>query len=127
MSIIFQIMKKELETTSHFFLKRLIQFDTTITRSRQNQFLDQFIKSFSVYYKNIWIPEFPNKGSGFRSIRIHDTHLNPTLKQVSDHCKIPSDVWKKIFPKGLIMNINPNDVYYCYNDATYILYNPQQK
>lgn len=77
-----------------------------------NQFSDYLEKILTSHYENHWHPGKPNKGSGYRCIRIVEAHMDPLVNRAGEKCGLSTEQLTQYLPKEITMWVDPDDVSY---------------
>ncbi|KAG8230450.1 hypothetical protein J437_LFUL014714 [Ladona fulva] len=62
-------------------------------------------------YRDHWFPERPNRGSGYRCLRINGK-MDPVIAQAGESVGLPGPYLHSLFPSELTMWIDPKEVSY---------------
>lgn len=63
-------------------------------------------------YRNHWFPQCPNKGSGYRCIRINHTTMDPVISHAGKVLGIQPQYLRNLFSFELTIWIDPEEVSY---------------
>jgi len=91
------------------FLAKLMQSSGLVTRDCVERFRNTLIHRLRTQYAGHWFPQSPNKGSGYRCIRIN--HISdPVLDSAAKESGISNIL--RFFPNELTLWVDPYDVSY---------------
>jgi len=62
-------------------------------------------------YRNHWFPDKPNRGSGYRCLRMNHK-MDPIIKQAGEECGFSDEEILSLFPRELTVWIDPHEVSY---------------
>lgn len=65
-----------------------------------------------IHYRNHWFPESPDRGSGYRCIRINNQVMDPVLNSAAFESGLNNCNLLKLFPEELTLWIDPSEVSY---------------
>lgn len=96
------------------FLVQLLRLQTAASQLSEGQ-LQMFKKSLTDLlghrYRDHWFPDRPNRGSGYRCIRINGK-IDPVIAQAGLSVGLVPTLLRSLFPKELTMWIDPAEVSY---------------
>lgn len=96
------------------FLVQLLRLQTAASQLSESQ-LQMFKKSLTDLlgnrYRDHWFPDRPNRGSGYRCIRINGK-IDPIIAQAGLSVGLVPTLLRSLFPKELTMWIDPAEVSY---------------
>lgn len=92
------------------FLTKFVQ--VKLSKECIAQFQQKLTERLRSHYQDHWFPESPNKGSGYRCIRINGQVMDPIVDRVAKESGIADSYSQRLFPDELTMWIDPNDVSY---------------
>lgn len=77
---------------------------------KSRAFCDALRVVLSEHFSNHWDPEYPNKGSGYRCIRIHHDRAEPLVDRAAFTSKTPQVL--ELLPSELTLWFDPTNVSY---------------
>lgn len=102
-------------TSAADFLVHLLRIQHKHAKKLNDMQLSRFKGSLTTLltsrYRDHWFPEKPNRGSGFRCIRIN-RKLDPIISQAATAVGLQPASLKDLFPFELTMWIDPEEVSY---------------
>jgi protein Tob/BTG len=104
-------MQFELESASNFIIALIELGKIKIGKERKRKFREEIINVMKRRYRDHWFPEKPDKGSGYRCIRINN-RLDPVLVQACHNCGIDPSTVRSALPTLLTLWVNPFSVSY---------------
>lgn len=120
-------MKIEVNSAADFLMNllRLKKLDPLSVDKLQN-FKGSLESTLVLHYSSHWYPDMPNKGSGFRCIRINGK-IDPLIVRAGKAVGISSTVLRKMLPQELTLWIDPEEVAYRIgeNGSICVLYDSQ--
>jgi len=114
-------MLKEIDNATRFILKMMkVRCSTTDA----DDFGVCLAKVLRHHYTSHWHPEKPNKGSGYRCIRIvtNDNIIDPVLRKAARMSGLTEKKLKETLPPELTMWVDPNAVCYRFGEEGSIDY-----
>lgn len=94
------------------FLVHLLRLQTGQLSERQLElFKSSLTEVLRHRYRNHWFPDRPNRGSGYRCIRINGK-MDPVIAQAGANVGLLPTVLHSLFPSELTMWIDPAEVSY---------------
>jgi len=105
-------MKNELISASNFLTHLVRMSKHNLSEQTLNKFRDCLIEVFRRRFRDHWFPELPNKGSGYRTIRVTTYKIEPMMLQAAEVCFISPNILRQAFNFDLTLWINPTEVYY---------------
>ncbi|XP_062606436.1 protein BTG1-like [Saccostrea cucullata] len=103
-------MKKEVKSAVDF-LAKILRTSKYVNEQQVSIFNESLQNLLCAKYENHWFPSKPNKGSGFRCIRINHSK-DPLILQAGLSCGLSDNVLFSIIPKELTIWVDPFDVSY---------------
>ncbi len=103
-----EVQSAEIETAANF-LTHLVkgQFGASVAE----RFSAAMIRLFHSHFVGHWYPERPERGSGFRCVRINGK-MDPMVDAAGRSCGIESRRFRAAFPCELTLWVDPGDVSY---------------
>ncbi|XP_065845527.1 protein BTG2-like [Oscarella lobularis] len=102
-------MKEEIQCAAHF-LSSLLHRGLS-TREQAERFSNKLQELLSQRFHDHWHPDKPQRGSGFRCIRINHK-LDPLVEEALAYCGLGGPKGNSVLPKELALWIDPKDVSY---------------
>lgn len=103
-------MRLEIRSASDFLMNIL-----RLGRNLDSRLLDVFRGTLEDllrhHYQHHWFPEKPNKGSGYRCIRINHK-MDPILAKAGRACGLQEASLRELFPNELTLWVDPREVSY---------------
>ncbi|XP_076237643.1 protein BTG2 [Calliopsis andreniformis] len=94
------------------FLVHLLRLQTGQLSERQlEMFKSSLTEVLRHRYRDHWFPDRPNRGSGYRCIRINGK-MDPVIAQAGANVGLLPTVLHSLFPSELTMWIDPSEVSY---------------
>lgn len=109
-SIVLWTMKNEVKSAVDF-LANILRTSKHVSEQQVHIFKENLQNLLSSKFENHWFPSKPNKGSGYRCIRINHK-MDPLLLQAGHSCGLNETVIFSIIPKELTIWVDPFDVSY---------------
>lgn len=82
------------------------------TNSEKTNLFKEYLQTLLVnHYQDHWFPDKPNKGSGYRCLRMNHK-MDPLIKLAGENCGFTEEEIATIFPRELTVWIDPHDVSY---------------
>lgn len=107
--LLFNIMMNEV-TSAVNFLSNILK--TNSICSEKTDLFKRYLQNLLVsHYRNHWFPDKPNKGSGYRCLRMNHK-MDPLIKQAGEKCGFTEEEIFSLFPRELTVWIDPHDVSY---------------
>lgn len=103
-------MKNEVKSAVDF-LANILRTSKHVSEQQVHIFKENLQNLLSSKFENHWFPSKPNKGSGYRCIRINHK-MDPLLLQAGHSCGLNETVIFSIIPKELTIWVDPFDVSY---------------
>lgn len=103
-------MKNEVKSAVDF-LAKILRTSKYVSDHQVQIFKENLQNLLSSKFENHWFPSKPNKGSGFRCIRINHK-MDPLILQAGHSCGLSETVILSIIPKELTIWVDPFDVSY---------------
>jgi len=104
-------MRLEIDSASDF-LVQLIKLNNSHVGCKQLElFRNNLVGLLRRRYSQHWFPDFPNKGSGYRCIRINGK-IDPIIGEAGVQSGFSSPILRSLFPSELTMWIDPKEVSY---------------
>uniref|UniRef100_A0A1B6LGI9 Anti-proliferative protein domain-containing protein n=1 Tax=Graphocephala atropunctata TaxID=36148 RepID=A0A1B6LGI9_9HEMI len=118
-------------TSAAEFLVRLLEGQHQVKKLNEAQlalFKGSLINLLKARYHNHWFPEYPNKGSAYRCIRIN-RKMDPIVAQACSATGFSSNCLRALFPHELTLWIDPEEVSYRFgeNGSICVLYEKATK
>uniref|UniRef100_A0A1B6IYM6 Anti-proliferative protein domain-containing protein n=1 Tax=Homalodisca liturata TaxID=320908 RepID=A0A1B6IYM6_9HEMI len=118
-------------TSAAEFLVRLLQGQHQVKQLNEAQlasFKGSLISLLKSRYQNHWFPEYPNRGSAYRCIRIN-TKMDPIVAQACNATGCSANSLRALFPHELTLWIDPEEVSYRFgeNGSICVLYDKETK
>jgi len=93
------------------FVSRLLRTRGCLDENQLQVFKDCLQNSLSERYQHHWFPERPQKGSGYRCIRINH-EMDPLIGRAAHHIGISAEQLFSLLPRELTLWVDPNEVSY---------------
>ncbi|XP_071037101.1 protein BTG2 [Parasteatoda tepidariorum] len=123
-------MREEIHSAANFLtnMMRLKDNVNQIDVNKLEKFRSTLLEMLITKYDDHWFPFNPNKGSGYRCIRINHK-MDPILSKAGVECGFPEEVLKERFPNELTMWVDPREVSYRIgeNGSICVLYEGSEK
>ncbi|KAL3885192.1 hypothetical protein ACJMK2_025283 [Sinanodonta woodiana] len=101
-------MKEEIAAAVVFFT-RLIRQNDSITKEKADEFSDRLSELLLEKFRNHWYADNPNKGQGYRCIRVNPTEpIDPVLKTAATLCGLKYSDLR--LPTELTVWVDPQEV-----------------
>ncbi|KAG5837829.1 protein BTG2-like [Anguilla rostrata] len=98
-------------TAAAGFVSSLLRTRGFLTEQQLQIFSDCLHQALSEHYKDHWFPEKPQKGSGYRCIRINH-EMDPIISKVARRIGLNSHHLYELLPRELTMWVDPYEVSY---------------
>ncbi|KAJ7999490.1 hypothetical protein DPEC_G00194970 [Dallia pectoralis] len=98
-------------TAAATFVSRLVKTRGFLSEHQLREFRDCLQQSLSEHYHNHWFPETPQKGSGYRCIRINH-EMDPIIGRAAGRIGLTSDQLFALLPRELTLWVDPFEVSY---------------
>lgn len=97
-------MKLELNSASDFLMNllRLKKVDPLLDNTQLQNFKGSLESLLAVHYRSHWYPDLPNKGSGYRCIRINGK-MDPLIVQAGIAVGLKPSTLSKMLPAELTL------------------------
>jgi len=92
------------------FLSKFLQ--RKLNKDSLDHFKQALRERLHVHYKDHWFPAVPDRGSGYRCIRINSQVMDPLIYSVVQETGISNINLQKLFPDELTMWVDPKTVSY---------------
>lgn len=93
------------------FVSRLLRTRGCLNENQLQVFKDCLQNSLSERYQHHWFPERPQKGSGFRCIRINH-EMDPLIGRAAKYIGISAEQLFSLLPRELTLWVDPYEVSY---------------
>jgi protein Tob/BTG len=114
-------MKREIEAVVNI-VKSMIKLSNCKLSNKQ---LVKFEKNLKLIlerrFKNHWFPNYPQKSSSFRTIRINDK-IDPVLIEAARASKISTHEINCMFCHSIVILVDPGEVSYSINENMFNVY-----
>mgnify|MGYP003572664852 FL=1 len=80
------------------------------------QFRSVLTKILTSHYENHWHPGKPNKGSGYRCIRIVEHKMDPLVLRAGFECGLNTEQLTSYLPNEITMWVDPEEVSYRFGE-----------
>lgn len=113
-NIILSKMIEEVNFATEFmkkFMKRNL-----LSSEKIDEFVSCLTTTIKNYYLDHWFPDQPNKGNGYRCIRIVSNKVDPLLSKAGRCCGLSDKILLQMFPAEFTMWIDPDEVSYRIGD-----------
>lgn len=117
-------MRIEIYSAADFLCHLLRLQNKGLTESQLDSFRISLANVLRIRYRDHWFPDRPNRGSGYRCLRINGI-MDPVIAQAGDAVGLPGRYLHRLFPTELTMWIDPCEVSYRIgeNGSICVLYN----
>ena len=88
----------------------------SLSDDKIEEFVSHLRKVLQNHYSNHWFPQQPNKGNGYRCLRIVKNKLDPLLSKAGRCCGLSDKTLLEIFPAEFTLWIDPDEVSYRIGD-----------
>lgn len=93
------------------FVSRLLRTRGFLSEHQLQVFRDCLQQSLSDHYQHHWFPDKPQKGSGYRCIRINH-EMDPIIGRAAGRIGLTSDQLFSLLPRELTLWVDPYEVSY---------------
>ncbi|XP_030632751.1 protein BTG2 [Chanos chanos] len=93
------------------FLSRLLKTRGFLSEQQLQVFRDCLKQALSEHYKHHWFPDRPQKGSGYRCIRINH-EMDPIIGKAACRIGLSSEQLFALLPRELTLWVDPYEVSY---------------
>lgn len=105
-------MKKEVSSAVNFLVNLLRSTgNTSLSEEQLIKFKKHACDCLLQHYENHWFPESPQKGSGYRCIRINGK-MDPLIARAGELVGLAASALRALFPSELTMWVDPSEVAY---------------
>jgi protein Tob/BTG len=104
-------MRLEIVSAADFLVQLLRLQAGQLTESQLQMFKSSLTELLRRRYRDHWFPDKPNRGSGYRCIRINGK-MDPVIAQAGINVGLVPTVLHSLFPSELTMWIDPSEVSY---------------
>uniref|UniRef100_A0A4W5R678 B-cell translocation gene 2 n=1 Tax=Hucho hucho TaxID=62062 RepID=A0A4W5R678_9TELE len=98
-------------TAAATFVSRLLRTRGFLSEHQLHDFRDCLQQSLSEHYQNHWFPDRPQKGSGYRCIRMNH-EMDPIIGRAAGRIGLTSDQLFALLPRELTLWVDPFEVSY---------------
>lgn len=121
-------MRLEIYSAADFLCHLLRLHNNGLTESQLENFRMSLANLLRIRYRDHWFPDRPNRGSGYRCLRINGK-MDPVIAQAGAAVGLPGQYLHSLFPSELTMWIDPSEVSYRIgeNGSICVLYNSVQQ
>ncbi|KAL0978095.1 hypothetical protein UPYG_G00165820 [Umbra pygmaea] len=98
-------------TAAATFVSRLVKTRGFLSEHQLREFRDCLQQSLSEHYHDHWFPDKPQKGSGYRCIRINH-EMDPIIGRAAGRIGLTSDQLFALLPRELTLWVDPFEVSY---------------
>ncbi|CAB1354068.1 unnamed protein product [Coregonus sp. 'balchen'] len=98
-------------TAAATFVSRLLRTRGFLSEHQLHDFRDCLQQSLSEHYQNHWFPDRPQKGSGYRCIRMNH-EMDPIIGRAAGRIGLTSDQLFALLPRELTLWVDPYEVSY---------------
>lgn len=102
-------MKPELASAINFIIGHLY---SKLPRRRVDIFAEELEKAMEMKFAGHWYPGYPNKGSGYRSLRVSQTLLDPAIAIAIHESGLHQGDIVSNLPEDLTVWVDPGEVSY---------------
>ncbi|TRY86020.1 hypothetical protein DNTS_029355 [Danionella cerebrum] len=93
------------------FVCRLLRSRGRLSDTQLQEFCDFLAHALSEHYQHHWFPDRPQKGSGYRCIRINH-EMDPLIGRAASHIGLTSRQLFALLPRELTLWVDPYEVSY---------------
>ncbi len=111
-------MRLEVRSVANFLVHLM---GDKLTPNKQERFVRFLTQVLFQRFRDHWMPDKPDKGCGFRCLRIREDHLDPVLEEACHRAQISTKTVKKALPPNLMVWIDPFEVTYRIGDSGCII------
>lgn len=104
-------MRLEIKSAADFLVHLLRLQANKLSAEQLAQFKSSITEELGRRYRDHWFPDRPNRGSGYRCIRINGK-MDPVIAQAGTNVGLLPAVLHRLFPSELTMWIDPSEVSY---------------
>lgn len=104
-------MRLEIKSAADFLVHLLRLQANKLSAEQLAQFKSSITEELGRRYRDHWFPDRPNRGSGYRCIRINGK-MDPVIAQAGSNVGLLPAVLHRLFPSELTMWIDPSEVSY---------------
>ncbi|KAJ8412215.1 hypothetical protein AAFF_G00144820 [Aldrovandia affinis] len=98
-------------TAAAGFVSRLLRTRGLLNEEQLQFFADGLQQTLSEHYQHHWFPDRPQKGSGYRCIRINH-EMDPIISKAAGRTGLSSQELFGLLPKELTLWVDPYEVCY---------------
>ncbi|XP_076123837.1 protein BTG2 [Alosa pseudoharengus] len=98
-------------TAAANFVSRLLRTRGYLSEHQLQVFRDCLQQALSEHYHQHWFPDRPQKGSGYRCIRINH-EMDPIIAKAAHRIGVPSEELFSLLPRELTLWVDPYEVSY---------------
>ncbi|KAJ8260249.1 hypothetical protein GJAV_G00178790 [Gymnothorax javanicus] len=98
-------------TAAASFVSRLLKTTGFLSEQQLQYFSDCLQQALSEHYKHHWFPDRPQKGSGYRCIRINH-EMDPIISKAAGRIGLSSQQLFRLLPRELTLWVDPYEVSY---------------
>lgn len=98
-------------TAAASFVSRLLRTTGFLSEQQLQFFTDCLQQALSEHYKHHWFPDRPQKGSGYRCIRINH-EMDPIVSKAASRIGLSSQQLFRLLPRELTLWVDPYEVSY---------------
>lgn len=104
-------MRLEIHSAADFLVHLLRLHHNGLSESQLELFKGALSNLLRLRYRDHWFPDKPNRGSGYRCLRINGK-MDPVIAQAGAAVGLPVTYLRNLFPSELTMWIDPSEVSY---------------
>ncbi|KAI4887742.1 hypothetical protein NFI96_017183 [Prochilodus magdalenae] len=93
------------------FVSRLLRSRGCLSETQLRMFRERLQQALSEHYQHHWFPDRPQKGSGYRCIRINH-EMDPLIGQAACKIGLTSSELFSLLPRELTLWVDPYEVSY---------------
>ncbi|KAJ8682953.1 hypothetical protein QAD02_018745 [Eretmocerus hayati] len=101
-------MRLEIVSAADFLVQLLRLQAGQLSESQLQMFKSSLTDVLRRRYRDHWFPDKPNRGSGYRCIRING-HIDPVIAQAGMNVGLVPTLLRSLFPSELTMWIDPRE------------------
>lgn len=98
-------------TAAASFVSRLLRTRGYLSEQQLQVFRDYLQQALSEHYQHHWFPDRPQKGSGYRCIRINH-EMDPIIGKAASRIGLTGEQLFTLLPKELTLWVDPYEVSY---------------
>ncbi|KAG7477627.1 hypothetical protein MATL_G00071640 [Megalops atlanticus] len=98
-------------TAAADFVSRLLRTRGFLSEQQLQIFSDCLQHALSEHYRHHWFPDRPQKGSGYRCIRINN-EMDPIISKAACRIGLSSEQLFRLLPRELTLWVDPYEVSY---------------